>query len=97
LLLLLFLLLLLLLLSLLLQLLLLSPLPDVEGSWEGEEAGGCLNDVRLWRANRQYALFVQKDVEITLKVRLAEIAELLSFFFFFFLLLLFSSFVVIGV
>lgn len=28
-----------------------------------------MNDIRLWRANRQYALFVDKDIEITLKIK----------------------------
>lgn len=42
---------------------------SLNGEWKGENAGGCLNDVRKWRLNKQYQLLIKKDLELTIKLR----------------------------
>uniref|UniRef100_A0A6B2KY75 Peptidase C2 calpain domain-containing protein n=1 Tax=Arcella intermedia TaxID=1963864 RepID=A0A6B2KY75_9EUKA len=42
---------------------------QINGNWQGETAGGCLNDVRSWRQNVQYLLTVTADVDLKIKVK----------------------------
>eukprot|EP01126_Amoeba_proteus_P053690 TRINITY_DN6558_c0_g2_i11.p1 TRINITY_DN6558_c0_g2~~TRINITY_DN6558_c0_g2_i11.p1 ORF type:complete len:728 (+),score=187.37 TRINITY_DN6558_c0_g2_i11:86-2269(+) len=42
---------------------------SINGTWEGETAGGCLNNPLKWRNNRQYQLYVEKDFELTVRLK----------------------------
>lgn len=41
----------------------------LDGEFDDNHAGGCLNDVRKWRDNTQYALSVKQKTTLTIKIK----------------------------